>query len=233
MAPLRILCGCGSSFKRSGYNAHRRLSDDPLCLLQKTTRKFSVSIESDPEEEETTNTPDFEMNLDPLGDSFGDYADYNDDEFGETNPVDEAEPDCEIFEDTMKEDEPQRFSPGLEDDQAGMDSEENEARCHASRLRGGAAEARLVNKPFIVKFEGRAGQTYPHPGLDQNAAYARDIGNVHNPFSPFSSKLEWDVARWAKLRGPSSTAFTELMSIEGVSDLIWLQLTDSHRLGCN
>jgi hypothetical protein len=31
--------------------------------------------------------------------------------------------------------------------------------------------------------------------------------------------MEWDIARWAKLRGPSSTAFTELMNIPGVSTL--------------
>ncbi|KAG2124273.1 hypothetical protein BD769DRAFT_1628794 [Suillus cothurnatus] len=36
-----------------------------------------------------------------------------------------------------------------------------------------------------------------------------------NIYAPFASKLDWDIACWAKLRGSSSTAFTELVSIEG------------------
>ena len=37
-----------------------------------------------------------------------------------------------------------------------------------------------------------------------------------NPFAPFLSKMEWEIARWVKLRGPGSTAFSELISIDGV-----------------
>jgi hypothetical protein len=42
------------------------------------------------------------------------------------------------------------------------------------------------------------------------------LSNKDNPYVPFSSKLEWEIARWAKFRGPSSTAVSELMGIEGV-----------------
>lgn len=38
-----------------------------------------------------------------------------------------------------------------------------------------------------------------------------------NPYAPFRDKLNWDIARWAKLRGPGSTALSELLSIPGVS----------------
>ncbi|KAM6489937.1 hypothetical protein JOM56_014516 [Amanita muscaria] len=41
-----------------------------------------------------------------------------------------------------------------------------------------------------------------------------------NPYAPFTSQLEWEMAMWAKLRGPSSTAFTELMAIEGRHDIL-------------
>lgn len=37
-----------------------------------------------------------------------------------------------------------------------------------------------------------------------------------NIYAPFNSKMDWEIARWAKLRGPGSTAFTELLGIEGV-----------------
>lgn len=41
-------------------------------------------------------------------------------------------------------------------------------------------------------------------------------GPPSNPYSPFNSKTDWELAKWAKLRGPSSTAFTELMGVTGV-----------------
>ena len=36
-------------------------------------------------------------------------------------------------------------------------------------------------------------------------------------WAPFSTRTEWELARWAKLRGPSSTALSELLKIDGVS----------------
>jgi hypothetical protein len=88
----------------------------------------------------------------------------------------------------------------------------------ANRLRGGA-EAELNKKPYSVKFSGgNAGAVYTdQDSIDGNTAYTSQIDNADNPFSPFSSRIDWDIAHWAKTRGPSSTAFTELMSIEGVS----------------
>jgi hypothetical protein len=44
--------------------------------------------------------------------------------------------------------------------------------------------------------------------------------NPNNPYAPFASKLDWEIARWAKLRGPGSTAMSELLKIEGVSKII-------------
>ena len=56
-----------------------------------------------------------------------------------------------------------------------------------------------------------------------NASYeleiAQDVDKT-NPYAPFASQLDWDIAKWAKLRGPGSTAFGELMSIPGVCTLL-------------
>ncbi|EPQ49860.1 hypothetical protein GLOTRDRAFT_51483, partial [Gloeophyllum trabeum ATCC 11539] len=43
-------------------------------------------------------------------------------------------------------------------------------------------------------------------------------------------KLDWEVGRWAKLRGPSSTALTELLQIEGVRDSLGLSYKDADSL---
>ena len=37
-----------------------------------------------------------------------------------------------------------------------------------------------------------------------------------NPYTPFASQLDWDIAKWAKLHCPGSTVFGLLMSIPGV-----------------
>jgi len=42
---------------------------------------------------------------------------------------------------------------------------------------------------------------------------------VPNVWAPFASKIDWEIAMWAKLRGPSSTAISELLKVEGVSVL--------------
>lgn len=38
-------------------------------------------------------------------------------------------------------------------------------------------------------------------------------------WAPFRSHSDWAIARWAKMRGPSSSAVTELLSIPGVCEL--------------
>ena len=47
------------------------------------------------------------------------------------------------------------------------------------------------------------------PGQESSA-------DLSNPYAPFRSRLEFEIARWAKMRGPGSNAVTELLSIEGV-----------------
>ena len=94
------------------------------------------------------------------------------------------------------------------------DQEEDLPANHATfRLRGGHEED-LIGDPFVVKFPGMAGASSTNTG---NVDTHQDNAPAGNPFAPFLSKLDWEVARWAKLRGPGSTAFSELMAIEGVS----------------
>ncbi|KAH8976446.1 hypothetical protein EDB86DRAFT_2761698, partial [Lactarius hatsudake] len=50
-------------------------------------------------------------------------------------------------------------------------------------------------------------------------------------FAPFSSRTEWEIAKWAKLRGPGSTAFISLlMSIEGVMERLGLSFKSTKEL---
>ena len=55
-----------------------------------------------------------------------------------------------------------------------------------------------------------------HKNVNQDYRHAVSSADGLNIYAPFSSKLDWEVARWAKMRGPGSNAMIELLSIEGV-----------------
>lgn len=74
-------------------------------------------------------------------------------------------------------------------------------------------------EPKVVKFPNhRAGE--PVCSVDPtNDTYATLLGSGSdsNEYSPFTSKTDWEIAKWAKLRGPSSTSLAELLKIEWVT----------------
>jgi hypothetical protein len=76
-------------------------------------------------------------------------------------------------------------------------------------------------KPVVVKFGRRAGEgKQASPGHAGYTGYSRVLSSedsVADEWAPFSTRTEWEIARWAKLRGPSSTALSELLKINGVS----------------
>lgn len=53
----------------------------------------------------------------------------------------------------------------------------------------------------------------------QTTSAAQEDGAPRNLYKPFVSQMDWEVAKWAKLRGSGSTAFSELLAIDGVSSL--------------
>lgn len=72
--------------------------------------------------------------------------------------------------------------------------------------------------PRVVRFPGtRAGEPIGSTSPSHNV-YGASLGNPSrsNPYAPFASKVDWDVAEWAKLHGPSSTSFANLLKIDGV-----------------
>jgi hypothetical protein len=199
----------------SGIRNHQQRSEDPRC--------------HEPKEWDDIDRMD-ESEVDSRGDFFGDYEDYSAEEFGEVEEVGSGENqsldrDSDVDEGDVDGAslEPERLpNPATS---TSMDSIEasGDAMQRPNRLRGGA-EVELKNKPYIVKFKkGKAGAVYAnHDCIDENTAYTLQVNDPDNPFSPFSSKIEWEIAHWAKTRGPNSTAFQELLSIKGVCGIITL-----------
>jgi hypothetical protein len=83
------------------------------------------------------------------------------------------------------------------------------------------AEDRFHVKPIIESFPGGlAGKPIsPERSASAEERYGDVLGHTNNIHAPFVSKMDWEVAQWAKLRGSGSTAFTDLLKIEGASGL--------------
>ena len=62
----------------------------------------------------------------------------------------------------------------------------------------------------------RAGKALSHEE-SWDCSYGRLLGSGDNPWAPFHSKKDWEIAQWVKLQGVGSTAFSELLAIDGVS----------------
>ncbi|KAJ6611025.1 hypothetical protein B0H10DRAFT_2193152 [Mycena sp. CBHHK59/15] len=93
-----------------------------------------------------------------------------------------------------------------------------------------AGEQQVHQQPFIVEFtDGDAGAPLRRgeAGYDH---YMADLGDPANTWAPFTSKLEWELAQWAKLRGPGSTAFTDLLKISGVTERLGLSYKNTREL---
>lgn len=78
----------------------------------------------------------------------------------------------------------------------------------------------LQNPPYMERFNdivpnANAGKLFSE-NQDVNSSYRDDLFNNTTTWAPFTSKIDWEIARWSKLRGPSSTAFSDLLKIDGV-----------------
>lgn len=148
---------------------------------------------------------------------------------GEAEMVAELEAGWEAERGDAPQDEPQ-----LEDDP--MDDnlqEEQEAAQDTQATR--EAERVLIGEGHGIKPKRtiRYSDKYPLKQAGQplsqqestDARYAAAVGS--GEWAPFKSKIDWEVAHWAKICGPGSTAFSDLLAIDGVSllshnTMLWL-----------
>ncbi|KAJ3554685.1 hypothetical protein NM688_g2979 [Phlebia brevispora] len=105
----------------------------------------------------------------------------------------------------------------------------------------GSARIRIENalrqRIYVEQFPSKvAGQPIEAPSGAMPSEYAEyqarvpHTGDASNLFSPFRSELDWKVAHWAKLRGPGSTAVSELLEIPGVQEKLGLSYKNAREL---
>ncbi|KAI0746222.1 hypothetical protein C8Q80DRAFT_1105448 [Daedaleopsis nitida] len=99
-----------------------------------------------------------------------------------------------------------------------------------------AAERGARRKTHIVSFPGAsAGSPLPDATASEttNEQYASHLNHPtreSNMYAPFRSRVDWEVAKWAKLRGAGSTAFSDLLAIEGIAQQLSLSYKNSREL---
>ncbi|KAJ6562917.1 hypothetical protein B0H10DRAFT_2239780 [Mycena sp. CBHHK59/15] len=94
-------------------------------------------------------------------------------------------------------------------------------------------EDRFHHKPIVEKFPGNLAGAPISGNRDETSEeqYGTDIGDeITNPYAPFASKTDWEIAKWAKLRGAGSTAFTDLLQVQGVRKALGLSYGTSAQL---
>jgi len=117
-------------------------------------------------------------------------------------------------------------APDDEDnDGVAIDDECGRLLTHAERQH---LEESIWVKPLISEYPDRnAGQVYTSDSYSGYKDYEDQLdsqADTSNCYAPFTSKVDWEFARWAKLRGPGSTSASELMAIDGVCPTRFLPL---------
>ncbi|KAH9060410.1 hypothetical protein EDB83DRAFT_2506630 [Lactarius deliciosus] len=96
------------------------------------------------------------------------------------------------------------------------------------------SERHLRVRPHVVSYPNNAGQPVcpvsEKAALTDQERYLNSLGDQTNPYAPFKSRMDWEIALWAKMRGSSSSAFTDLMGIDGVVDKLGLSFKNSMEL---
>ncbi|KAJ3966648.1 hypothetical protein EV361DRAFT_872222, partial [Lentinula raphanica] len=91
-----------------------------------------------------------------------------------------------------------------------------------------------IREPHVVHYpDPHAGAPIPSTSVisSENHRYAQMLEQqTSNPWAPFLSETDWKVAHWAKVRGPSSTALSELLAIDGVAETLGLSYQNSNQL---
>ncbi|KAG1738098.1 uncharacterized protein EDB91DRAFT_1082859 [Suillus paluster] len=112
---------------------------------------------------------------------------------------------------------------GINDKNIPMDEEDTVADLdQRTRMRRYEAELPLHQGPYITKFPIQsAGAIIDDEFMQAEHGYQSYHDKLHgNNWAPFTSRIDYKVARWAKLRGQGSTAFSDLLDIEGRQEIL-------------
>ena len=232
MPSVSTCAGCYQPFTVPGLASHLKQTQNPRCKAV-----FEADYGYVPEDDDILPDPS-QISCDSFTDDYGpdnfardaeideENMDLDDQDLPPDSDVDEddIDPDCD-FEDPSQDPDIGWEPPVTEQDMADLDAHdfEDPENVHPPPIASqcSAAHDALQNPRYVENFNDK--YAHAQAGMcvgsrpDMNTTYQSRLPDNTMTWAPFSSKLDWEIARWAKLRGPSSTAFSELLAIEGVS----------------
>ena len=241
MADTHLCSGCDSTFSLRGYQSHLLQTKDPLYRavfdgLKKsyeTYQQLEKATSSSDETMEDTNDLDINMDRDLAEDNqnpdvlqldddglhdddsvLGDIGDMAAEETGWEQPQEGAPQDN--AEEELADIHSAVDTSNLDEEKSDSDSDPQH-NLDRYIIGDGYGVKPTVRICYTDKYpSSRAGQPLSR-GESRDFVYSTSLGGGDNPWAPFLSKKDWEIARWAKLRGAGSTAFSDLLAIDGVS----------------
>jgi hypothetical protein len=231
---MPICAGCQLNFSLPGYTSHLRQTRNPQCvaIYQQAFGDIPASDEPDDAHIEASHSNSADCRVPPTfqGDFFG--SDYREEDFGyeDDDGDDIGLEDDDEFDYVGQEDEEEAenaelehgWEPPLSELLADVQPDLMDQDIHTPPRPHARDYTHL--ETLIEHFPGDLAGT-PMPNSQTNSGHERYQANLQdprNPWAPWTSQIDWEVARWAKLRGPGSTAFSDLLKIEGVSSDLYL-----------
>ncbi|KAH7903904.1 hypothetical protein BJ138DRAFT_1119934 [Hygrophoropsis aurantiaca] len=118
-----------------------------------------------------------------------------------------------------------------DEEDEGLGDSDNQTQNQLNRQVRELAEQQLGRGPYIDVFPSKtAGAIFNRTPKKIYKTYQHGLGQPTNIWAPFASRVDYEVARWAKLRGSGSTAFSDLLKINGVCEQLGLSYRDSRQL---
>ncbi|KAL7279498.1 hypothetical protein ACG7TL_007345 [Trametes sanguinea] len=232
--------GCNTRFSLSGLSKHLGQTRNASCIAARDRGDSTGTAEADSGPEPSIPVPDFDgLDLDapPVpfeGDYFGTYSATDFPDGYEDDPMMNSPDDEPSDSDSSDDEDTAQAPPPHRDD---LPHPQHPLPSFAERE---AAERSARLKTYVFRFPGgQAGSTIRRPFNTLSPTYHRyhsrlngDASAVRdgNPYWPFHSKTDWEIGKWAKLRGAGSTSFTELLAIEGVAEKLALSFKNSQEL---
>ena len=203
---------CAKNFTQTGFQSHLHQTKDPRCV-KLFEEIVNASMELNNHEHQHFEGDNY------IYDDFGQLQD-EDDNYDQLQDEDEQhEEDLANLENGWEPERPGALAASYEDPPSQEVDDHDDPIMNTSRSQ---AENFIMDTRTVVQYskkypDQRAGAPIKKTQLgDDN--YRAALDNSSNPWAPFSSHMDWEIAKWAKLRGAGSTAFSDLLAIEGVSN---------------
>ncbi|KAJ6549721.1 hypothetical protein B0H19DRAFT_1211389 [Mycena capillaripes] len=218
--------GCNGDFKGGkGLSLHLRFTTNEPCVAIFRAAEDGIALPAFPQPAQASVNANTE--------NFGDLSDHG-------LPRGHTTFEGDFFGDSYTPEELGYSSNDEEEDPPESDDEEDpnardqEDASPLTREAHKAAEDQFHRKPIIEKYPGMSAGKPISSATNKTSEqmYKSALGSSTdlNPYAPFKSKMDWEIAKWAKLRGSGSTTFTDLLHIDGVRESLDLSYGTSVEL---